>query len=106
MKGSNIQKLGFADIGIGPIGMKTLADAIPTIPGLVEVVISDNKCFGDKWKHPGAESDSYYEQFGKIHDIDKDQSGWAALCDAMKGSSIQKLGFADIGLGTIGMKTL
>ena len=46
IKGSGIQKLGFADIGLGPIGMKTLAETIPTIPGVVEVVISGNKCFG------------------------------------------------------------
>eukprot|EP01050_Picozoa_sp_SAG11_P041295 SAG11_NODE_18428_length_491_cov_1.640306_2_plen_43_part_01 len=26
--------------------MKTFAETIPTIPGVVEVVISGNKCFG------------------------------------------------------------
>ena len=84
----------------------TWAGRIPTIPGVVEVVLSNNKCFGDKWKNPKAEKYSKYQSEGRIHDIDKDQSGWAALCDAMKGSGIQKLGFADIGLGPIGMKTL
>eukprot|EP01050_Picozoa_sp_SAG11_P001689 SAG11_NODE_76_length_18005_cov_6.523958_13_plen_1375_part_00 len=100
VKGSTIEKLGFSDIGMGPVGMKTLAETIPTTPGLAEVVISDNKCFGDKWKDPN------YQWKGKTHDIDKDQSGWAAMCNALKGSGIQKLGFADIGLGPIGMKTL
>ena len=42
IEGSNIQKLGFADIGLGPIGMKILAETIPTISGLIEVVLSDN----------------------------------------------------------------
>eukprot|EP01050_Picozoa_sp_SAG11_P021150 SAG11_NODE_3706_length_2267_cov_4.928506_2_plen_114_part_00 len=65
--------------------MKTLAETIPTIPGVAEVVISGNKCFGVV-DHPG------YEDHGN-HTPDK-------------GSNIQKLGFADIGLGPFGMKTL
>eukprot|EP01050_Picozoa_sp_SAG11_P006769 SAG11_NODE_540_length_8654_cov_9.626110_6_plen_210_part_00 len=100
MKSSGIQKLGFADIGIGPIGMKTLAETISTIPGVVEVVISANKCFGEKLKY----EDSPHS--GTIHDVDNEQSGWSALCGAVKGAGVQKLGFANIGLGPIGMKTL
>ena len=70
---------------------------IPTTPGVVEVVISDNKCFGQKLK-PGYSSTYAY--------IDVDQSGWTAFCEAMKGSSVQKLGCANVWLGPIGMKTL
>eukprot|EP01050_Picozoa_sp_SAG11_P020415 SAG11_NODE_3436_length_2448_cov_5.228608_1_plen_643_part_10 len=40
---SRIHKLDFADIGIGPIGLKILAKTIPTIPGLVAVDISRNQ---------------------------------------------------------------
>eukprot|EP01050_Picozoa_sp_SAG11_P033094 SAG11_NODE_11073_length_785_cov_1.580175_1_plen_172_part_10 len=38
LAGSSILKLGLSNIGLGPIGMKTLAETIPTIPGLAEVV--------------------------------------------------------------------
>ena len=69
---------------------------------MVEVVISGNKCFGVK--------QVYNVRTGRddldVHDIDSDQNGWIALCEAMKDSSIQKLGFADIGMGPVGMKTL
>eukprot|EP01050_Picozoa_sp_SAG11_P039495 SAG11_NODE_16646_length_541_cov_1.325792_1_plen_180_part_11 len=100
-KSTSVQKLGFADIGLGPIGMKTLAETIPTIPGVVEVVISGNKCFGVKQvRNPNTCA------VDDVHDIDSDQNGWIALCEAMKDSSIQKLGFADIGMGPVGMKTL
>ena len=43
MKGSGVQKLACSDIGLGPIGIKTLAETIPTIPGVVEVNLSHNK---------------------------------------------------------------
>ena len=83
--------------------MKKLAETIPTTPGVVEVVISGNKCFGAI--HHLYPSGTPYSDHGN-HDTNKDQSGWTALCNSFKGACIQKLDFADIGLGPIGMKTL
>eukprot|EP01050_Picozoa_sp_SAG11_P009847 SAG11_NODE_957_length_6394_cov_4.145512_1_plen_345_part_00 len=100
--GSDATSLDYSDQDLGP-GEVMLISAlvIPTTPGVVEVVISQNKCFGTKnGRQTGRTS------WDQIHDVDKNQSGWSALCKAMEGSTIQKLGFADIGLGPVGMRTL
>eukprot|EP01050_Picozoa_sp_SAG11_P025824 SAG11_NODE_5966_length_1423_cov_2.186556_1_plen_436_part_01 len=97
---SEVTTLDFSDQGLGPADIMLISAAIPTIPGLVEVVISGNNClFGTKSKY----SDGSGEQ---VPSPDRDQTGWCALCAAFKGSSIQKIGIADIGLGPVGMKTL
>eukprot|EP01050_Picozoa_sp_SAG11_P033425 SAG11_NODE_11350_length_766_cov_1.569715_1_plen_187_part_01 len=106
-----VQKLDVSNCGLGPGEISFLAtDTIPTTLGLVEVVISGNKCFGSK---TSTSSTSFINIINKgrssramVHDTDKDQSGWNALCKAMHGSNVQTLGFADIGMGPVGMKTL
>merc|ERR1712159_501377 len=82
--GSDATSLDYSDQDLGPGEIMLISSlAIPTTPGVVEVVISENKCFGSKDTHPG-----YTDNIvGGAHDDDKEQSGWNALCDAMKGSS-------------------
>ena len=41
----SIQTLVLSDIGIGPVGLTTLAKFIPDIPAVTEVNLSMNKCF-------------------------------------------------------------
>ena len=65
---------------------------------LSEVNISTNKCFGSKLKSEGS--------IVKIHDIDKDQIGWTALCEALEGNTtVQTLVLSDIGIGLVGLTT-
>eukprot|EP01050_Picozoa_sp_SAG11_P009827 SAG11_NODE_952_length_6402_cov_11.329526_2_plen_143_part_00 len=47
LRSSNVQRLDFADTGLNPTSVKTLADAIPTISGLVGVDISRNQISAD-----------------------------------------------------------
>eukprot|EP01050_Picozoa_sp_SAG11_P024507 SAG11_NODE_5235_length_1621_cov_1.958607_1_plen_143_part_00 len=100
-------RLDLSGWGLGPSSLRVLATQVFTranefSPGLVEVVISGNKCFGAKvslWASGNPKDDH------GIHLVDENQTGWNTLCEAMKGSSLQKLGFSDIGIGPIGMKT-
>merc|ERR1712159_118719 len=75
---TEVTKLDVSNQNLGPAEIMLISSATLTTPGLVEVVISDNKCFGSK---PGK-----YSYSAHVHDIDKDQTGWDALCEAMKGS--------------------
>ena len=43
---------------------------------------------------------------GEVHDIDKDQTGWNALCEALEGNTtVQTLALSDIGIGPLGLTT-
>ena len=69
--------------------------------GLSEVNLSTNKCFGD--------TEGYAEngRLIRVHDVDKNQTGWTAFCEAFKGNkSIQTLVLSDIGIGPVGLTTL
>jgi hypothetical protein len=59
---------------------------------LKKVTLSQNKLFG-------AFSNGH-------HTIDADQSGWAALCDALPSSPVEELNVADVGMGVKGVTSL
>jgi hypothetical protein len=92
-KGTAIETLVISDIGAGPVALSTLADAISDMGAIRAVNLSANKCFGvDKWGD---------------HSVDKDQTGWAAVCGALKGNqTIKMLVLADIGAGPVALSTL
>ena len=102
MKTSAIAKLSISDCDIGPKGLMTSAPLISVIPALSEVNVSQNKCFGSK----GNGKATYSPEYKVIHDIDKDQSGWTAFCEALPGTKIEKLILSDIGIGPLGLTTL
>jgi hypothetical protein len=61
--------------------------------------LSSNKCFGQRSR----------DNDGKapwVHDVDKDQTGWRAICQAFKGTTIETLVFSDIGAGPVALPTL
>ena len=86
--------LDWSNQGLKYFDMKILAADISMSPftaGIIEVNLSTNKCFGSR---------------GQFHDIDKDQAGWTAFCEAIKDkNSIQTLVLADIGIGPVGLTT-
>ena len=60
-----------------------------------KIALSNNFLFGSK-------------RFNKrtIHNVDADQSGWSALCDALPGSPVEELDVSDIGMGGNGVTSL
>ena len=58
-----------------------------------------NKCFGSK-------REMVQRHMTDVHDVDKDQTGWTAFCEALKDTSIQTLVISDIGIGPVGLTTL
>ena len=101
LSSTNIEKLILVDVGMGPVGLTTLAKLTLDSAALSEVNLSMNRCFGDR---------EGYDEDGdeiRVHDIDKDQTGWTAFCEAIKDSkSIQTLVLSDIGIGPVGLTTL
>jgi hypothetical protein len=73
----------------------TVMDAIAAVK---RIVLSENKLFG-AIDHPG------YRDHGR-HTVDADQSGWSALCDSFKGSSLEELVLVDVGMGVKGVTAL
>jgi len=85
-----LEKLNLANYDLGPDDISFIAtEFIPTIPGVVEVVISGNKCFG-AIHHLTSHGDACFDH--GTHDIDKDQSGWTALCKTIKGTTDTETG--------------
>ena len=41
-----------------------------------------------------------------MHDVDKDQSGWNKLCEALTRSKIASFTAVDIGMGPVALRTL
>ena len=59
--------------------------------------ISGNFIFGGKDTNPGKSYNSF------VHDVDKDQTGFAAICDELSGcSELKMINFSDIGMGPKG----
>jgi hypothetical protein len=86
-----------------PFDMKILAADIKFTPFsavIRGVNLSTNKCFGSKNSHPGQPRNEI------IHDTDKDQTGWDAICGAFKGTAIETLVLSDIGAGPVALSTL
>ena len=91
MRTSSVAKLSVSNCKLGPKAMLTLAPAISDMPALSQVNLSFNKCFGEA-TYPygkGYRSDLEGTPNGE-HDIDKDQSGWTAFCEALPSTKIEK----------------
>jgi hypothetical protein len=63
-----------------------------------KVTLSHNFIFGSKNEHQYSTK--------QVHDIDADQSGWSALCDALPAAPLEELIVADIGMGVTGVTSL
>eukprot|EP01047_Picozoa_sp_COSAG01_P082181 COSAG01_NODE_16678_length_1216_cov_0.967771_1_plen_298_part_10 len=85
---------------LGPQALALLASLIKVIAAVKKIALSKNFLFGSKIKRTRMP----YE--AKIHDVDADQSGWSALCDAFPGSPVEELIVADVGMGVTGVTSL
>jgi hypothetical protein len=86
-------EVNLSDCGLGPASMPELAKTFSDADAVVKkIVLSQNKLFGAN-------------QYGN-HTVDADQSGWAALCDALPGSPVEELDVADVGMGVTGVTSL
>jgi hypothetical protein len=95
LSNSSITSLNFSACGLNPKSLTPLADAIKLMAVLKKVALSNNFLFGSKDKYGVT-----------VHDIDADQSGWSALCDALPGSPVEDLDVADVGMGVTGVTSL
>jgi Ran GTPase-activating protein (RanGAP) involved in mRNA processing and transport len=100
LKISAVSKLSFGNCFMGPTALSTLAKFIPDIAAIREMNLSMNKCFGSKDTNPGTTTNEV------VHDTDKDQTGWHAICKALKGTAIETLVLSDIGAGPVALSTL
>jgi hypothetical protein len=93
-----IETLVLSDIGAGPVALSTLADAMSGMGAIKLLNIASNNCFGtqDKGRYDST----------KVRAVDKDQTGWRAICEALKGTTIETLVFSDIGAGPVALSTL
>jgi Ran GTPase-activating protein (RanGAP) involved in mRNA processing and transport len=85
---------------LGPQALAVLAQVVfrDATAAVKKVVLSKNFLFGSKMQ---------YDTFGEtVHDVDADQTGWSALCDALPGSPLEELIVADIGMGVTGVTSL
>jgi hypothetical protein len=94
-----VTEVNLSDCGLGPASMpelvKMFSDPSAT---LKKVVLSHNFIFGSK--------DLRMYDRTQIHDIDADQSGWTALCDALPASPVEELDVANVGMGVAGVTSL
>ena len=102
LQGGGASSLDFSSLNFGPADLKFLATLFTSFPSfnalLSEVNLSANKCFGSK-------PDPRSPRRPHIHDIDKDQSGWIAFCEALPSTKVQTLVLSDTGLGSVGLTT-
>jgi hypothetical protein len=88
----------------GPDDMQFLSMVFTSFPEFTAAIkllnIASNKCFGSK-----DEKDADYNTIA-VHDVDKGQTGWRAICEALKGTTIETLVLSDIGAGPIALSTL
>ena len=105
LQGGAEPSLDLSSLNFGPADVSFLATLFTSFrlftPALSEVNLSMNKCFGDK--------EGYDESYNniRVHDVDKDQTGWTAFCEAIKHNKLMKtLILSDIGIGPVGLTTL
>eukprot|EP01049_Picozoa_sp_SAG25_P010992 SAG25_NODE_1274_length_3426_cov_2.050496_3_plen_439_part_01 len=85
--------LNVSNCGLGPTAMPELAKLVCDASAVLKkVTLSQNKLFG-------------VNRHGR-HTIDADQSGWAALCDALPSSQVEGLDVTDVGMGVKGVTSL
>jgi hypothetical protein len=88
---------------MGPQALALLAEMVfrdASVAAVKKVVLSRNFLFGSKNRN------AYGGDKTIIHDVDANQSGWRALCDALPGSPVEELVVADIGMGVTGVTSL
>jgi hypothetical protein len=90
--------LDLRDTGLDPDSIRTLAELMPGMAAVRLLNVSFNNCFGTQNK-------ASYDPT-QVHDVDKDQTGWRKICEALKGTAIETLVFSDIGAGPVALSTL
>jgi hypothetical protein len=96
LKTSQVTDVDFSSCGIGAAALGHLSDWVRDATAAVKKVsLSQNFLFGSK-----------VVDYETVHDTDADQTGWSSLCDSLKGSSIEELVLADIGMGVKGVAAL
>eukprot|EP01047_Picozoa_sp_COSAG01_P042757 COSAG01_NODE_3752_length_5730_cov_10.372580_1_plen_1826_part_01 len=99
LPGSPVEELYVADVGMGVTGVTSLAKAMSAGAVLKKVAMSNNFLFGSRPKYSNGSG-------GPVHNIDADQNGWSALCDALPSSPLEELIVADVGMGVTGVTSL
>ena len=83
------------------MGLTSLAKVMPDMAALSAIDLSSNKCFGDK------EGRDQYGNKIRVHDNDKNQTGWTTFFEALEGNkTVQTLVLSDIGIGPVGLTTI
>jgi hypothetical protein len=93
IKISKLTSISLSKTGMGPIICSRLATSLSAV--VKKIALSNNFLFGSK-----------RDEWRMIHDVDADQSGWSALCDALPGSPVEDLDVADVGMGVKGITSL
>eukprot|EP01047_Picozoa_sp_COSAG01_P011914 COSAG01_NODE_527_length_15894_cov_55.365622_1_plen_476_part_10 len=100
LQASPLTEVDLSDCRLDATATTTLAKAIELMAAVKKVVLSNNFIFGSKDSRTGSILNKI------IHDVDADQSGWSALCDALPGSPVEQLIVADVGMGVTGVTSL
>eukprot|EP01047_Picozoa_sp_COSAG01_P066733 COSAG01_NODE_9272_length_2496_cov_4.721736_1_plen_757_part_01 len=94
---TKIVTLNISNCGLGPRAMVELSKLVRDASAVLKkVTLSNNFLFGSKDDGWG----------GNDHDVDADQSGWSAMCDALPGSPVEELDVTDVGMGVTGVTSL
>ena len=95
------ERLNLSFKNLCPADAKLLSTWLGTPAGarLTTLDVSNNFMFGSK-------DESRYNKAQLIHDVDNDQSGWDALCDALRASNVTSFTALDVGMGPNGRTTI
>jgi hypothetical protein len=100
LKACAIERLDISGAGLGPEGLTLFAAVLAPDTSFSAAIKSinmhSNTCFGLRKSRDGT----------REHDMDEDQTGWRAFCEALKGTTIEILGVANIGAGPVALSTL
>eukprot|EP01045_Picozoa_sp_COSAG04_P000800 COSAG04_NODE_22_length_37957_cov_250.276930_17_plen_1738_part_00 len=99
-----LTRLDLSDCKMAVAGATELARWTSAMAGLTSLSLSHNFIFGVRCVGENPEEDE--DLYDYVHDVDKDQSSWSALCDGLKGSRLATLIVADIGMGPVGCAKL
>ena len=97
LKACAMEHLDISGVELGPAGLTLLSAMLA--PGTLfsaamkSLNLSANKLFGQR-------SRDNDDRPPYVHDVDKDQTGWRAICQAFKGTSIETLVIVDVGGGS------
>jgi hypothetical protein len=99
------ETLEASGLGLGPGEAAVVARWLGAAAAVVAVDLSDNSLFGTR-EEERADRLWCGKKITKVRLVDAEQGGWQALCAALGGLAVGRLGLRDVGLGPVGLGAL